>query len=103
MARRHLNAPRSYRCVDDVPHSSLEKYSCAYSMKPCMVWPPQPKSLASDAIRIDNSLVGGQIGPPNLSLGSPFQKRSSLIAPSINTTQQFNIHTELIKAYMCLV
>ena len=98
MARRHLNTPRSSRYVDDIPHSFSEKHSCAYSMTPCMAWPPQPKSLASDAMRIDTPADGGQIGPENLSLGSPFQKRSSLIAPSVNTTQQFSVHTELIKA-----
>ena len=70
----------------------------------CMVWPPQPKSLASDAMRIDTPPVGSQIGPAHLSLGSPFQKRSSLIAPSVNTIPQFSsLHTEFIRAYICLV
>ena len=82
--------------MDDVAHSSSEKYSFAYSLTPCMVWSPQPKSLASDAMQIDTPPVGGQIGPANLSLGSPFQKRSALIAPSLSNTHQFSVNAEFI-------
>ena len=47
--------------------------------------------------------MGGQISPSNLTLGSPRQKRSSLMAPSVNVTQQLSELTELIKAYKCRV
>ena len=40
---------------------SSEKYSRAYCGASSIVWPPHPKSLASDAIRIEIPAVGDQM------------------------------------------
>ena len=41
--------------------------------------------------------------PSHSSRGNPCQKDSSLVASSVNTTQQLSDTTELIKVYRCLV
>ncbi len=58
-------------------------------------------SLASDAMRIATPPDDGQMGPSNLRLGKPCQKRSSFLAPSVRATQQLSENTELINAYKC--
>ena len=95
--------PKSSLYVENWMASHSENYSLAISKGPDKVWPPHAKSLASVAIRMDTPFIGGQISDSKRRRGSRYQNNISPRASTVRVIQHFKKHTELTKAYRCLV